>query len=73
MPAFNPIRRHHLCRTDRARFVRIASLFCFLVMLCVGLSYASAPAQDELAVKAAFVFNLTKYVEWPHPGPQSLI
>ena len=73
MRVFNRIRRHHSCRTDRERFVRIVSLFCFLVMLCVGLSYASAQAQDEFAVKAAFVFNLTKYVEWPHPGTQLTI
>ncbi len=36
-------------------------------------SYASAQAQDELAVRAAFVFNLTKYVDWPHGRSQLTI
>ena len=73
MRAWNAIRRHDSFRTDRERFVRIASLFYFLVTFCVGLSYASAPAQDEFAVRAAFIFNLTKYVEWPHAGNQLTI
>jgi hypothetical protein len=33
----------------------------------------SAQVQDERAVKAAYVFNLTKYVEWPHPNPELTI
>jgi len=32
-----------------------------------------AQFQDESAVRAAFVFNLTKYVEWPHPGDEIVI
>jgi hypothetical protein len=32
-----------------------------------------AQERDERDIKAAFVFNLTKYVEWPHPGGQLVI
>jgi hypothetical protein len=36
-----------------------------LVCLCLFPLILVAQAKDEQAVKAAFVFNLTKYVEWP--------
>jgi hypothetical protein len=36
-----------------------------LVCLCLFPVLLHAQAKDESAVKAAFVFNLTKYVEWP--------
>ncbi len=36
-----------------------------LVCLCLFPVLARAQAKDESVVKAAFVFNLTKYVEWP--------
>ena len=76
MRAWFAIRQHDSCGRDRARLLRIAASSCFLVMLCAGLSYlsyASAQAQNELAVRAAFVFNLTKYIEWPHAGNQLTI
>lgn len=40
------------------------ALACLLGVVCSWLSGASQP-RDERAVRAAYVFNLTKYVEWP--------
>lgn len=57
----------------RERLVRAALPFCVAFAMCVLLplaSYASTQAQDELAVRAAFVFNLTKYIEWTHARTQ---
>ena len=48
-------------------------LLCSLLLLSPLLVSSSAQVQDERAVRVAFVFNLTKYVEWPHPGSELLI
>jgi len=48
----------------------------FLVCLTLLLFFVPAAhgqLHDERAVKAAFVFNLTKYVEWPQPGSEVVI
>src|SRR6266496_2849927 len=74
MLALKAVRRHVSCWRDRERVALSACLLLFA--LCMGLpyaSYASAQAQDELAVRAAFVFNLTKYVDWPHGRSQLTI
>lgn len=45
----------------------------FTPWLCLALSFACiCPAQvhDENAVRAAYVFNLAKFVEWPHNAPE---
>ena len=34
---------------------------------------AGAQSRDERAVRAAYVFNLIKYVEWPAPGKELVI
>jgi hypothetical protein len=47
-------------------------LACALGVVALLAPLAWAQGADESAVRAAFVFNLTKYVEWPHP-PQELI
>ncbi len=73
MSASDVIRRHYSHWRDRERRVRIAISASLLLALCTGLPHAShafALEHDELAVRAAFVFNLTKYVEWPHAGNQ---
>lgn len=48
-----------------------------LIIFCVfgfGILVLPVRAQhDESAVRAAFVFNLTKYVEWPHLGNELVI
>jgi uncharacterized protein DUF4154 len=61
---------------DRMCLARAALWASIAIALCLGLpcaSYGIPQEQDELAVRAAFVFNLTKYVEWPHGGHQLTI
>src|SRR5205814_2170488 len=40
---------------------------CILACLLLLLPVSSAAQHDERSVRAAFVFHLTKYVEWPNP------
>lgn len=51
------------------RLARLARLlFAGLVALALGVSSAratSGPSADEYAVKAAFLLNFAKFVEWP--------
>ena len=54
-----------LCRGKAVNLATLACVACALLSLLAP--FLSAELQDERAVKAAFVFNLTKYVEWPHP------
>ena len=42
-------------------------------MLLLSAGFLSAQTADERAVKAAYVFNLTKYVEWTTRGNDLLI
>jgi hypothetical protein len=51
------------------KFAKIALPLLIQVTLLLPALPANVDAQlqDERAVKAAFVFNLTKYVEWPKP------
>lgn len=45
-----------------------------MTMLAVVLPATGLWAQhEERSVRAAFVYNLTKYVEWPHPGKELVI
>jgi hypothetical protein len=53
-----------------ARLMRLA---CALGVISLLPSLACAQLADERAVKAAFVFNLTKYVEWLHPSPELIV
>src|SRR5579863_2996098 len=43
-----------------------------LVLLAVSV-LGTAQLQDESVVKAAYVYNLTKYVQWPQPGSELVI
>ncbi len=52
---------HGECSRPRSLARSIAAFLLFLLVFS-GLSPAQ---QDERAVRAAFVFNLTKYVVWP--------
>jgi hypothetical protein len=51
----------------------LVRLACAFALMSLVAPPASAQLQDERAVKAAFVFNLTKYVEWPHPSDELVI
>jgi hypothetical protein len=44
-------------------------LACILSVLLLCGAPARAQLQNEYAVRAAFVLNLTKYVEWPQGSP----
>ena len=50
-------------------FPRNLSLVCCLAILVTGHSYGRTPAQvqplREYQVKAVFLFNFTRFVEWP--------
>jgi hypothetical protein len=50
-----------------------ARLACVLALLLLRALAGQAQSHDERAVKAAFVFNLTKYVEWPQASNAMLI
>ena len=54
------------------RSTRAILLGSLLLLAPLRLS-STAQVQDERAVRVAFVFNLTKYVEWPHPGNELVI
>jgi len=62
------------CRPQAGRQVKrgrpraglgIAGLACLGAALALCLPCASGQQRDERAVRAAYVFNLTKYVQWP--------
>ena len=40
--------------------------FIFLALTVAGQMNAQAPVADEYQVKAAFLFNFAKFVEWPN-------
>ena len=46
---------------------------CALIWILLLAPQAFAQLQDESAVRAAFVFNLTKYVEWPRSSGELVI
>jgi YfiR/HmsC-like len=53
-----------------------AKQFCWLCFLLAGSLFApcvSAQELDEHAIRVAYVFNLTKYVEWPRAGNQLVV
>ena len=60
------------CRRSRNVRTRHAILLCS-VLLSTLAPWSSGQMQDERAVRAAFVYNLTKYVEWPRPGSELVI
>ena len=54
---------------------RPALLGCVILLMCLmpALVPGAWGQQDERAVRAAFVYNLTKYVEWPQPRPELVV
>lgn len=47
-------------------------LFVFLIVVFAPVRPASAESRDDRSVRAAYVFNLIKYVEWPSQ-PKELV
>lgn len=62
---------HHCRWRVASRALADLALPLSMVLLCVGP--LCAQTANEAAVKAAFVFNLTKYVEWPRSGKEFVI
>lgn len=63
---------HSASESKRSSVTRRASIALFTLVAMLSLHVASAAAQStasEYEVKAAFLFNFVKYVEWP---PKSL-
>ena len=58
------VRRRPVARTHR--LIKVATLVLFFAMTSVRLgTQALAPQSNEYEVKAAFLFNFAKYVQWP--------
>jgi len=61
-------------RFERGIVKRLPGLVGYALLLSFLLAApAFSQLQDESAVRAAFVFNLTKYVEWPHSSSELII
>lgn len=48
-------------------------LFVFLLLDLAPVRPAHAESRDDRSVRAAYVFNLMKYVEWPSPQKELVI
>ncbi len=55
------------------RQFRAACKLALLTVILLSAVGMPAQSQSELRIKAAYVFNLTKYVEWPALGSQVVI
>ncbi len=53
----------------KSRLVRVLSVLA--IVTCASGSYGQQ--RDERAVRAAYVFNLTKYVQWPQEKSELII
>lgn len=49
----------------------ISVLVVFLLMFSACSAYAASPSEDE--IKAAFVYNFAKFVEWPDMSAKKII
>ncbi len=58
---------------NRLCFQTLSCWLCGLLAAGVFVPFVNAQVLDERAIKVAYVFNLTKYVEWPHRGNQIVI
>ena len=50
---------------------RVYRFWLVLILLTVSLVQAAEPAVEEYQVKAAFLFNFAKFIEWPGSAFQS--
>jgi len=58
-----------------AAWTRVNKFCCLLVFLAASLlgSFLNAQELDERAIRVAYVYNLTKYVDWPSAGNQLVV
>ena len=56
----------------RARGVQLASSALLLLMAAAATPARSAPAYSEEAVKAAYLYRFTQYIEWPESTPAGM-
>ncbi len=51
--------------------IRLFRASCYVLCLCAGGALAAGTEGTDAQVKAAFVFNFMRYVDWPEgvPGP----
>jgi len=59
--------RRHITHTS------VRSVLLVSVLLCLFSGSTLRAQQDERAVRAAFVFNLTKYVSWPQAHDRLMV
>src|SRR5215467_3977322 len=52
---------------------KLGHCLCALLTAALLAPVLNAQLRDERSVKVAYVFNLTKYVEWPHAGDQLVV
>jgi hypothetical protein len=67
--------RSSRCSVQKARcaFRAVSGVVVLLSLLSLFATPCRTQVQDENAVRAAFVFNLTKYIEWPRTGNEVVI
>src|ERR1700722_9667242 len=53
--------------------IRRSYWLCVLLAASLPAPFVNSQELDERAIKVAYVFNLTKYVEWPRAGNQLVI
>lgn len=51
--------------TSTTKVARLAGLACITFALCIAPSRKGVAQDAETGVKAAFLYNFTKFVEWP--------
>jgi len=58
-----------------ATWTRVNRFYWLWVLLTASLlgPFMNAQDLDERAIRVAYVFNLTKYVEWPRAGNQLVV
>jgi YfiR/HmsC-like len=79
-PNWDFTRRSHLRRQCRwpagmgtVTLTGLAGWMCALLAASLLAPFLNAQVHDERAIKVAYVFNLTKYVAWPHAGSELVL
>ena len=72
-PRSVPSRKRHTEASRPCFSFPAACLFALFALFLFLPTRAAGQSHDERSVKAAFVFNLTKYVEWPQSSDEMVI